>query len=56
MTWTLSPGLVEATDQLALDKGDAERTRRQRCRAVLPGRPAAEDDDVVVAHVGRSAP
>ena len=43
-----------AADQLALDDGDAQPARGQRGGAVLAGRPAAEDDHVVVAHVGSS--
>src|SRR5262249_28774871 len=45
-----------AADQLALDDGDAQAARRQRGRAVLAGRPAAENDHVVVAHAGSSVP
>ena len=39
-----------AADQLPLDDGDAEPALGERAGAVLPGRPAAQDDDVVVAH------
>ncbi len=39
-----------APDELPLDDGDAEPALGERSGAVLPGRPAAQDDDVVVAH------
>ena len=45
-----------AADQLSLDDGDAQPARGQRRSAVLAGRPAAENDHVVVAHVGSSVP
>ena len=45
-----------AADQLSLDDGDPQPARGQRRRAVLAGRPAAENDHVVVAHVGSSVP
>src|SRR5215475_6059493 len=45
-----------AADQFALDDGDAQAARRQRGRAVLAGRPAAENDHVVVAHAGSFVP
>ena len=45
-----------AADQLSLDDGDAQPARSQRRSAVLAGRAAAENDDVVVAHVGSSVP
>ena len=38
-----------ATDELALDDGDAQPALGQRARAVLTRRARAEDDDVVVA-------
>ena len=43
-------------DQLSLDDGDAQPAGSQRRRAVLARRSTAENDDVVVAHVGSSAP
>ena len=45
-----------AADELALDDGDAQAAFGERAGAVLARRAAAEDDDVVVAHVGSSAP
>jgi hypothetical protein len=39
-----------AADELALDEGDVQTCGGQRGRAVLAGRAAADDDDVVVAH------
>ncbi len=45
-----------AADELALDDGDAQTPFSQRARAVLAGSPGAEDDDVVVGHVGSVPP
>ena len=45
-----------ATHQLAFDDGDAQTALGQRAGAVLAGRAGTEDDDVVVGHVGGSAP
>ena len=40
-----------AADELALDERDAQAALGERAGAVLAGRAAADDDDVVVAHV-----
>ena len=45
-----------AADQLPLDDGHPQPARGDRGGAVLAGRPAAQDDHVVVAHVGSSVP
>ena len=45
-----------AADELALDQRDTQAAFGERTRAVLAGRAAADDDDVVVAHVGSSSP
>ena len=45
-----------AADELPLDEGDAQPALGERAGAVLTGRAAADDDDVVVAHVGSSVP
>ena len=51
-----SPVGALAADQLALNDGDAQPARGQRPGAMLARRPAAENDHVVVAHVGSSVP
>ena len=51
-----SPVGALAADQLPLDDGDAQPARGQRRGAVLAGRPAAQDDHVVLAHFGSSVP
>ena len=51
-----SPVGALAADQFSLDDGDAQPVRGQRRSAVLTGRPAAENDHVIIAHVGSSVP
>jgi hypothetical protein len=51
-----SPVRALPSHELALDDGDAQTTLRQRARAVLARRAAAEHDHViVVVHVGSSS-
>src|SRR5262249_25095129 len=45
-----------AADQLALDQPDAQAALGERAGAVLARRAAADDDDVVRAHVGSGLP
>ena len=45
-----------APDQLALDERDTQPAFGERADTVLAGRTAADDDHVVVAHVGNSVP
>src|SRR5262245_38472368 len=45
-----------AADELALDKCDTQTALGERAGAVLTWRAAADNDDVVVAHVGSSLP
>src|SRR5215471_14199197 len=51
-----SPIRALAADQLPLNDGDAQPAGGQRRGAVLAGCPAAQNDHVVVAHVGSSVP
>ena len=57
LRWDARPVRAQATDEVALDDRNPQTALRDGGGAVLPGRPAAQDDDVVVGgHDGSSSP
>jgi hypothetical protein len=56
LRWDAGPIGALAANQLSLDHGDPQPARSQRRGAVLTRRAATENDHVVVAHRGNSAP